>query len=67
MRPVRRVGHAGVGKGWRKAVADRVAPNASRIMPLTTDQVRTALGIVFVGLSAKYVLGTVRRFRRAGR
>ena len=53
---------AGVSKGWRKAVADRVTPRLAARTPLEEDHVRAALGAAFIGLSTYYVVGSVRRF-----
>ncbi len=63
-KPVRRIGHAAVAKGWRKALADRVVPPAARVAPVAPERIRTALGLAFLALSTKYLLGTVRRFRQ---
>ena len=56
-----RVGHAGL-VGWRKKVADVVAPRA----PIADDQARALIGGAFFVLSAYYVVATVvRAIRRA--
>lgn len=57
---------AGVDKGWRKAVADRVSPGVAERTPLGDDQVRALLGAAFIGLSAYYVAASVSRARHAG-
>ena len=56
---------AGVSKGWRKAVADRVAPRVAARTSLQETQARAIVGAAFIGLSAYYVIGSIRRFRRA--
>lgn len=53
---------AGADKGWRKTVADRVAPTLTARTPLDDDQVRAVLGAAFLGLSGYYVAGSVRRY-----
>jgi hypothetical protein len=54
-----RVGDAAL-KGWRRKVADAVAPR----MPFDDDKVRSALGVVFLALAVRYVVGTIGRARR---
>jgi hypothetical protein len=56
---------AGVNKGWRKAVADRVAPTVAAKTPLEDHHARALVGAAFIGLSTYYVVGSVRRFREA--
>ncbi len=51
--------------GWRKAVADGVAPRASRRAPVTEEQVRAAIGAAFFLLSLYYVASTVARMIRS--
>ena len=58
------LGHAGADAGWRKKVADGVAVPLAKRTPLSADLVRAGLGLVFVGLSVYYLLGTARRLRR---
>ncbi len=53
-------GKAGL-QGWRVKVADAVAQPVAKHSPLSDDQVRAALGVVFFALSTVYVVGTVRR------
>lgn len=55
---------AGADKGWRKSVADRVTPKVAAKTSLADDQVRAVIGAVFIGLSAYYVAGSVRRYLR---
>jgi hypothetical protein len=51
--------------GWRKAVADRVAPGAARRGPVSEEQVRAAIGAGFFLLSLYYVVSTVARMIRS--
>ena len=53
---VEEVGHAALS-GWKGRVADEVAPRA----PFRDEQVRAALGLVFLGLSVRYLIRTTRR------
>ena len=59
-------GHAGL-VGWRKAVADGVAPRAAERGPFSEDQARTAIGAAFFALSLYYVISTVVRIVRSAR
>ncbi|TFV66984.1 UNVERIFIED_ORG: hypothetical protein E4P37_04490 [Bacillus sp. AZ43] len=59
------VGRAGL-QGWRAKVADAVAGPAARRTGLTDDQVRSAVGLLFLVLSVVYVVGAARRLA-AGR
>ena len=54
------IGLAGL-VGWRKAVADRVAPTAARRAPLSEEQVRAAIGAAFFLLSLYSVTRTAIR------
>jgi hypothetical protein len=55
------LGHAGLS-GWRKQVADVVAPRA----PIEDDQARMIIGLAFFGLSVYYVVATITKaLRRA--
>ena len=47
--------------GWRKSIADRVAPRAARRAPVSQEQVRAAIGAAFFLLSLYYVGSTVAR------
>ena len=47
-------GKAGL-KGWRASLADAVAGPVARRAPVTDDQVRAAIGAVFLLLSVMYV------------
>lgn len=53
--------------GWRKAVADRVAPPAASRAPLSEEQVRAVVGGAFFVLSLYYVLSTIVRIVRSQR
>ena len=56
-----RIGHAGLS-GWRKQVADAVAPRA----PIEDDRARMIIGLAFFGLSVYYVGATIAKaLRRA--
>ncbi len=52
--------------GWRKTVADRVAPPAARRAPVSEEQVRAAIGAAFFLLSLYYVGSTIARMVRSG-
>jgi hypothetical protein len=54
------IGQAGL-VGWRKAIADRVAPTAARRAPVSEEQVRTAIGAAFFLLALYYVTSTILR------
>lgn len=53
------LGQAGL-QGWRKTVADRVAPAAASKAPLSEDQIRAAIGALFFVLAVLYVVRTVK-------
>ena len=53
--------------GWRKAIADRVAPPAARRAPVSEDQVRAAIGAAFFLLSLYYVASTIARMIKSAR
>ena len=53
--------------GWRKAIADRVAPPAARRAPVSEDQVRAAIGAAFFLLSLYYVASTIARGIKSAR
>jgi hypothetical protein len=57
------LGHAGL-VGWRKVVADRVAPVAAKRAPASEDQVRAIVGAAFFLLSVYYVSSTVVRIAK---
>jgi hypothetical protein len=52
---VEEVGHAALS-GWRKPVADAVAPR----VPLRDDVVRAVVGFLFLALTVKYVVDFAR-------
>ena len=54
------LGHAGL-VGWRKSLADRVAPPAAKRGPVTEDQVQAVIGAAFYVLSLYYVVSTTVR------
>jgi hypothetical protein len=56
MRIPEHVGHAGLS-GWRKTVADAVAPR----VPIDDDKARAMIGGAFFLLSVYYVISTVVR------
>jgi hypothetical protein len=47
--------------GWRKAIADRVAPPAARRAPVSEEALRAAIGAAFFLLSLYYVARTIMR------
>jgi hypothetical protein len=62
---IRDVGRVGAGRGWRRRVADAVAPAVAQRTPWSDDNVRAALGLVFVAISLRFVAGALRAgFRR---
>jgi hypothetical protein len=54
------VGKAGL-QGWRAKVADAVAAPVARRSPLSDDQVRAAVGGLFLVLSVLYVANAVKQ------
>ena len=52
-------GKAGL-KGWRARVADAVAGPVAQRTPVSDDQVRAAIGAVFLALSVMYVAKAVK-------
>lgn len=59
----RQVGQAGL-RGWRGTVADRVAPAVANRTSLDIDQVRAAVGGLFLILSTLYLAKVVRGLLR---
>ena len=53
--------------GWRKTLADRVAPPAASRAPASEDQLRAAIGALFFALSLYYVVGTIVRMVKGAR
>lgn len=58
------VGKAGL-QGWRGKVADAVAAPVARRSGLSDDQVRAAIGALFLALSVLYVAGAAKRLAGA--
>jgi hypothetical protein len=57
------LGSAGL-QGWRAKVADAAGPLVAQRTPLTEEQVKAAIGGVFLVLSVLYVAKTVREWIR---
>ncbi len=57
------LGEAGL-QGWRGRVADRVAPAVSRRTSFDVDQVRSAIGGLFLGLAVLYLMKASRDLAR---
>ena len=53
------IGTAGL-RGWRSSVADAVAAPVAKRSPLGEDQVRAAIGAIFLLLSLMYVFGALK-------
>ena len=53
--------------GWRKSLADHVAPPAASRAPASEDQLRAAIGALFFALSLYYVVSTIVRMVKASR
>ena len=51
-------------QGWREKLADGIAEPVAQHVPLTTEQVRAALGALFFALSVAYIVKTVRAAAR---
>jgi hypothetical protein len=47
--------------GWRKAIADNVAPRAATRAPVSEERLRAAIGAAFFLLSLYYVASTIAR------
>jgi hypothetical protein len=62
----RTLGQAGL-VGWRKEIADRVAPAAARRAPVSEERLRVAIGVGFFLLALYYVIGTIARMVRSAR
>jgi hypothetical protein len=54
-------------RGWRTSVADAVAPQVAKRSSLGEDQIRAAVGAIFLVLSLMYVLGALRDVLRSRR
>jgi hypothetical protein len=59
-------GQAGLA-GWRKAVADRVAPAAAERAPASEEQLRALIGAAFFALALFYVVSTLIRMIKTAR
>jgi hypothetical protein len=66
MTTTKQLGHAGL-VGWRKKVADGVAPRAAERAPFSEDQARAVIGAIFFALSLYYVVSTIARMVRTAR
>lgn len=63
---VQELGEAAVASGWRKKAADKLAPPLARSpLPIRERQARVVLGLAFLGITVKYLAGTLTRARRA--
>jgi hypothetical protein len=60
------LGQAGLAS-WRAAIADRVAPTASKKTPLSEDQIRAAIGAAFFALATFYVVSSAVRMIKTAR
>jgi hypothetical protein len=60
------LGQAGLST-WRAAIADRVAPPAAKRTPLSEDQVRAAIGAIFLAVATFYVVRSWARIIEAAR
>jgi hypothetical protein len=58
------VGQAGL-QGWRGKVADAVAAPVARRSGFSDDQVRAAIGALFLALSVLYVANAVKQLASA--
>jgi hypothetical protein len=47
--------------GWRKALADNVAPRAASRARVSEEQLRSAIGAAFFLVSLYYVVSTIAR------
>ena len=53
--------------GWRKAIADSVAPRAASRAPVSEERLRAAIGAAFFLLSLYYVASTIARMIKSAR
>ncbi|WP_097184055.1 hypothetical protein [Blastococcus haudaquaticus] len=60
----RAVGEAGL-QGWRAKLADAVAAPVARRSGLSDEQVRAAIGALFLALSVLYVVNAVKQLAGA--
>jgi hypothetical protein len=56
------LGHAGA-QGWRERIADELAPRVAKRAPVQEDQIRAAVGLLFLSLSALYLAQTLKALR----
>jgi hypothetical protein len=61
---VQELGHAGADAGWRKKLADGVVVPLADRTPVRADFARAGLGLLFVGLSVYYLVGTAQRLKQ---
>ena len=62
---VKELGHAAAASGWRQKAADAVAPKVARSrLPAGEGEARALIGLAFLALSVKYLVGTFRRVTR---
>ena len=66
MPQVQDLGQAGLA-GWRKSLADRVAPAAASKAPGSEDDVRAIIGAAFFVLALFYVISTLIRLVKTAR
>ena len=66
MPDVHQFGQAGLA-GWRKAIADRVAPAAAERAPASEEQLRALIGAAFFALALFYVVSTLIRMIKTAR
>lgn len=57
------LGHAGL-QGWRAKLADAAGPAVARNTALTEEQVKAAIGGLFLALAVVYVVRAVGEFVR---
>lgn len=66
MPDTQQLGQAGLA-GWRKSVANRVAPAAAKRAPASEDDVRAIIGAAFFTLALFYVVSTLIRMVKHSR
>jgi len=50
--------------GWRKALADRLSPALARRTRWSADDVRAALGLLYLASTLRFLVRTIRRYRQ---
>ncbi len=50
------IGHSATSSGWRRRAADAIAPR----LPVAERWARTALGLLFLASSIRYVVKSIR-------